>query len=580
MKKRFLVAIALGSFILAGCVPFVVSTSPTDGATDVPTTSSISINFLEDVDGSTVTTSTILVQNGSEPVYGHVMYSNKTAVFIPWMYLKTLTTYTVTVKKDIKNTSGESMSSDYVFSFTTGAAQVQYQLTVYTSTGGSVSPSGAMTVNYGKPTTITATPDSNYKFVKWTVIESMGVSIKDATSASTTVTLTQGNAKIQANFIRTYQLTVTAGSAGTASPSETITVTRGEPTNISAVATTEGYRFYNWTVASGSSSVTFGNAYLANTTVTLWGGDTTIQANFDRTSGVYVVGYDGFDAKIWKDDTVTSFSAGAPNVKFNSVFVSGNDVYVAGNYSGGAYLWTNGNIAPLTSGTQYSEAKSVVVYNNDVYVAGNNDKYAMVWKNGVATPLTDGSQMAQASSVFIYNNSVYVTGYENNGSKNVAKVWKDGALFQTLTDGSNSAFANSIFVKNDDVYVAGLEYVGTIPTAKIWKNGVAIQLTDGTRWSQANSVFVADDNTVYVSGYDGTVANVWKDGAIYKTLNDGSRTAYANAVLVSGTDMYVAGCEYNGSNFIAKLWKNDEDAIVLSDGQFSACAKSIFIAAD
>ena len=64
----------------------------------------------------------------------------------------------------------------------------------------------------------------------------------------------------------------------------------------------------------------------------------------------------------------------------------------------------------------------------------------------MATSLTNGTNNAGAESVYVSGTDVYVAGYENNGTKDVAKVWKNG-VGTSLTDGSNWAIARSIFVK-------------------------------------------------------------------------------------------------------------------------------------
>ncbi len=58
---------------------------------------------------------------------------------------------------------------------------------------------------------------------------------------------------------------------------------------------------------------------------------------------------------------------------------------------------------------------------------------------------------------------VYVAGYENNGTKDVAKIWKNGVA-TPLTNGANNAYALSVYVSGTDVYVAGFEYNGVKET--------------------------------------------------------------------------------------------------------------------
>jgi len=74
--------------------------------------------------------------------------------------------------------------------------------------------------------------------------------------------------------------------------------------------------------------------------------------------------------------------------------------------------------------------------------------------------------------------------------------------------------ANSICTSGNDVYVAGtvregLTADGTIAT--FWKNGKPQRLSDGKNKAGAESIFVSDGD-VYVAGYDGDLAKIWKNG--------------------------------------------------------------------
>ncbi|MBL0184025.1 MAG: hypothetical protein IPP96_17775 [Chitinophagaceae bacterium] len=103
-------------------------------------------------------------------------------------------------------------------------------------------------------------------------------------------------------------------------------------------------------------------------------------------------------------------------------------------------------------------------------------------------------------------------------------------------------------VENTD---AGRNFV-----AKIWKNGSGTSLTTGK--AVARSVFVSGTD-VYVAGYEynGThqVATVWKNGVTIP-LSNGTSDMFANSVFVYGTDVYVAGREEVGPVYFAKIWKN------------------------
>jgi hypothetical protein len=200
-----------------------------------------------------------------------------------------------------------------------------------------------------------------------------------------------------------------------------------------------------------------------------------------------------------------------------------------------------------------------------VYVSGwesNGTKgVAKYWKDGTAVSLTNGTQNAYANTVFVAGTDVYAGGYENNGTKNVAKVWKNGVA-TSLTNGTNDGFIACVFVSGTDVYAVGWENnAGANDIAKIWKNGVATQLSTAlTNNSRAFSVRVYGTD-VYVAGFEnngpGTkaIAKYWKNGTA-TSLTDGTRVAIGGDVFVNGADVYVCGNEGNGTVGQAKYWKN------------------------
>jgi hypothetical protein len=157
-----------------------------------------------------------------------------------------------------------------------------YQLAVSAGIGGTRNAPAAspITVNHGAATTIAVSPNSGYAFANWT-ITSGTAAIANPSSASTTVTLTNGNAAIQANFTPinvTYSLTMANDGHGTTSPSGVVTVNSGAATPIAATPAS-GYQFLNWTVTAGTA--TFASATSASTTVTL-ASNAAIRANFSQ----------------------------------------------------------------------------------------------------------------------------------------------------------------------------------------------------------------------------------------------------------------------------------------------------------
>jgi hypothetical protein len=125
--------------------PFVSSTSPLDGATNVATSTNVSANFSDAIDTSTVTSSTFkLVKQGGGAVTGSIgfMAGNTRATFTPSAPLDSGATYTATVEggdlsaspQDLtgvrssngillfQDSSTNPVTKDKIWSFTTAAA--------------------------------------------------------------------------------------------------------------------------------------------------------------------------------------------------------------------------------------------------------------------------------------------------------------------------------------------------------------------------------------------------------------------------------------------------------------------------
>lgn len=287
-------------------------------------------------------------------------------------------------------------------------------------------------------------------------------------------------------------------------------------------------------------------------------GDVFIAGYASNTSGTV------HTAKIWKNGVERNLTGTTGKANAYSVFVSGSDVYVAGYEGNNARLWKNGEIQNLTDGVG---AFSVFVSGGDVYVAGigrnGTTNVAKVWKNGsLLYNLSDGTRNAGARSIFVSGDDVYVAGYESNGTRNIAKVWKNG-IAQNLTDGTRDAQALSIFVSGSDVYVAGYDrnINGTGSTAKYWKNGNVQNLTSGTTVLQgvsANSIFVSGNDVFVAGANDNLHATLWKNNTEQVLIND-FRASVACSVYVSGGDVYmVINHDVTDNGICAvKLWKNN-----------------------
>src|SRR5919197_1060156 len=110
--------------------PTVTSVAPVAGATGVAASTSVAAQFSKALDATTVTTSTFQLKDpGGNVVPAAVTYdsTSRTATLTPSSLLANSTPYTATVKggsSGVKDSNGNALAADYVWSFTTGAPGV------------------------------------------------------------------------------------------------------------------------------------------------------------------------------------------------------------------------------------------------------------------------------------------------------------------------------------------------------------------------------------------------------------------------------------------------------------------------
>ena len=141
---------------------------------------------------------------------------------------------------------GHVVSVDSTYSFTveddvtvTALFEIE-RMTVSTSVSGHGTTTGAGTYDYGQTCTLTATPETGYDFVRWTI---GGEEISTNPSYSFTVT---EDVSITAVFIiQTFTVTVNSNTGGSATSGGTYDY--GQTCTLTATPET-GYHFVNWTV--------------------------------------------------------------------------------------------------------------------------------------------------------------------------------------------------------------------------------------------------------------------------------------------------------------------------------------------
>ncbi len=273
------------------------------------------------------------------------------------------------------------------------------------------------------------------------------------------------------------------------------------------------------------------------------------------------------------------------------------NVYVAGNTTSTttgktiATYWENGTATNLTDGTSDSGLYSIMVSGSDVYVAGYQlnaktlSNQALYWKNGSTIALTDGTTDARASGIFVYGGHVYVVGYQqsSNTGFDQAILWTDGVatVLPAPMFGINpnmNAFATGVTITSEgQVAIAGYQIGINFSQAIYWVNGALIPLGDGEEAFLAKAITVASNGDVYLAGEDNSFPAYWTNGTA-TDLTKVANIAGANAIAVTGSDVYVAGEMANTvtGKMVAIVWNNGI-ATNLTDGTENACASSIAI---
>lgn len=101
--------------------PIVTSTSPVGGGT-AALSSDISATFSEAMDPLSISVSSFVLMQGSNPVSGSVSYAGLTATFDPASDLATDAFYTATITGEARDLAGNLLPGNFVWSFTTGAS--------------------------------------------------------------------------------------------------------------------------------------------------------------------------------------------------------------------------------------------------------------------------------------------------------------------------------------------------------------------------------------------------------------------------------------------------------------------------
>jgi hypothetical protein len=317
------------------------------------------------------------------------------------------------------------------------------------------------------------------------------------------------------------------------------------------------YSFNAVDIATGSYSNTI-IGIAASAAINL--GAVTACGNIFNTNGVYIAGYIGNNAVLWKEGAptlLTNQPSGFVSAIAEKTVVYNNSVYVLINDADTIKIWKDGITTKINTGTINEKASGFDVFNNDVYVCGSDlttvPYIPKLWKNGVASILpSDTFVDVMPRAVKVINGDVYVTGWgskANGGFK--AIYWKNGVI-NVLTAQANKGYAHGIFSVNSDVYITGSDGVNAMDKAVYWKNGVITTLPNTGIYTKGvgQSVFI-DNTDIYTAGYVGYSnaqlyyfnAAVWKNGTINlftNYINNGDQANFSD-MFVKNNTVYAVG---------------------------------------
>ena len=303
-----------------------------------------------------------------------------------------------------------------------------YTITASAGTGGSITPTGDVTVNKGENHTFTITPNEGYEIAD-VIVD--GVSVLNQLSGNSyTFTGVQENHTISVTFQETggepepepetYTITATAGAGGSMNPFGAVTVNNGADQTFT-ITPDEGYEIANVQVDGVSVTVT-DNSY----TFTNVQENHSISVTFQETGGEPVP----------ETYTVTLSGTGI-NATGGGQYKTGNTVTVtAGSKTGYTFkTWT-------ATGVELDDPTSATLTftmpeNNVTLTASwtaNQSSGGGSSSSGNKTETTTNPDGSTTTTVTSSNGTVTETTKNPDGSREVVETKKDGTVTTTTTD--------------------------------------------------------------------------------------------------------------------------------------------------
>ena len=364
-------------------------------------------------------------------------------------------TYTVTATITYNPKYFTGITKTCTATATITVTESKYSYTISAGANGTVTPSGAGSVNQGSSVNITATPNAGYSFDKWTVTNG---SVGSTTAASTTFTPTANNATATASFkANTY--TVTLNKQNGTGGSSSVTATYNAAMPAITVPTRTGYTFkgYYDAASGGTQYYTSTGASARNWNKTA---DTTLYAQWTINQYTLSVTQNGGTGTV----TLGGTTGTSKTVDYNtpvSVSITPPSGYKIASISGAI---TSGECASYSGSVTVTENKTITV---TYAVAGSCtpqiDNSVMSLKIGeTATRTATKNQYCNGSS-FTYSSNNTSVATVNSSTGQVTAVTPGTATItvKCTTDNSTATYTVNVATPTITISNATMNVNGT-----------------------------------------------------------------------------------------------------------------------